>query len=463
MKYLDLLLDGGAFPVNLRRVVIEGPDAQSYLINQTTNSLSTSRAKIHSLLDIKGKIASFFSLIKLNENKFLIFLDSKDYEAFLERIEKYKIIEEFEISSKEVQGYFVFGKRNKISGEKIIIWGIEGVFVENLDNSIKLVDTNKLKTLQGITGDERGRFLNETRYLDFCYDRSKGCFLGQEIVSKIDVHRKSSKFPILLEDVNTLEQSIFHAARADRISGKEIEHEGKLKKVSTYPVFIKDDNDLAQDLYEQALRIFTEEEETTLALELLDYSLEYKPDFLDALEMKGVILGRIEKYQEAIEVMKKLSSFDESSVMAHTNLSLFYMKIGDIENAEIEKSNATLKSFKEMGVKADKEEKNLERKKMFESVLEIDEFDEIANYGLGTIFLEEGDLDRSEFYLKRVLDHNKKHSVSYLALAKLYKKSNKDLELREILTLGLDVSSKNGDFQPANEMQSMLIDLNKAT
>ncbi len=462
MKYLDLLLDGGAFPLKLQKVIIQGPDAQSYLNNQTTNSISSNKAKIHCMLDLKGKIKSFFSLIKKDQNKFLIFLESEMLESFTERLEQFKVIEEFEIDSKEVSGFFVFGKRNEDhQGEKINLFGIEGVFTEEAKPTIQKIEIEEVKNLQGILGDELNKFFNETRYLDFSYDRSKGCFLGQEIVSKIDVHRKSSKFPVLLEDLNTSQLSIFLAPRADRIQGKEIEVNGSTKRVNIYPVFIKEDIDLAQDFYDSALKNVSEDGELSFSLELLNYSIEYNPGFLDALEMKGVILGRLNRYDEAIKVMKELSSLDEASVMAHTNLSLFYMKIGDIENAEIEKSNATLKSFKAMGVKADIDDQNEERKKMFNSVLEIDEFDEIANYGLGSIYLEAGDLELSEFHLKRVLEKNKKHSVSYLALAKVYKKMSKQVELKEILTKGIEVSSKNGDFQPANEMQSILIELNR--
>jgi len=460
MKYLDLLLDGGAFPIKLVRVSIEGADAESYLNNQTTNSLLDSRANVHCLLDIKGKIAAYFSLIKKDENKFLAFVEPQNLKNFSERVEQYKVIEDFELATTEVDGYFTFGLRNRsVDGEKINLFGVEGIFSSQLPPNIELVDIEKIKKLQGIMGDEAGKFLNETRYLDFSYDRSKGCFLGQEIVSKIDVHRKSSKFPILLEDGETSELDLLKAQRSDRIQGKTLDFNGREKKVHIFPVFIKSDEDLSKDLYEAGLSHYAENDDMDLALELLSYAVEFNPSFTDAVEMKGVILGRLGRYEEAIEMMKQLAQLDESSVMAHTNLSLFYMKIGDIEKAEIEKSNATLKSFKAMGVKADVDEQIEERKKMFNSVLEIDEFDEIANYGLGSIYLDSGDLDLSETHLKKVLDHNKKHSVSYLALAKVYKKMGKDLELKEILKTGLEISTKNGDFQPANEMQSMLIEL----
>lgn len=462
MKYLDLLLNGGAFPVNLQRVVIQGPDAGSYLNNQTTNSISSREAKVHCMLDIKGKIQAAFSLIQKSENEFIVFLETIFYESFIERLDQFKVIEEFETRNQEVSGYFIFGKKNKKHiGEKLNLFGINGVFSEKLDVGIEELKIDRIKNLQGICGDELHKFLNETRYLDFSYDRSKGCFLGQEIVSKIDVHRKSSKFPVLLEDQKTGEINIYKASRLDRIQGKEIVLNGALKKVNVYPVLIKDDLELAQGFYDSALKNVSEDGDLNFSLELLTYAIEHNSVFLDALEMKGVILGRLDRYDEAIEVMKELSHLDETSVMAHTNLSLFYMKIGNIEKAEVEKSNATLKSFKAMGVKAEAEDENEERKKMFNSVLEIDEFDEIANYGLGSIYLESDNLDSSEFHLKRVLEKNSKHSVSYLALAKVYKKMGREIEMKQVLTKGIEVSSKNGDFQPANQMQSMLIELNK--
>jgi tetratricopeptide (TPR) repeat protein len=46
------------------------------------------------------------------------------------------------------------------------------------------------------------------------------------------------------------------------------------------------------------------------------------------------MLGRIERFEEAITWMDKLLSVNPQSVMAHTNKSLFLMKLGKIEEAE---------------------------------------------------------------------------------------------------------------------------------
>ena len=47
--------------------------------------------------------------------------------------------------------------------------------------------------------------------------------------------------------------------------------------------------------------------------------------------------------------MDDLLQVDPESIMAHTNKSLYLMKLGKIEEAEKEKDLATVKSFKKAG------------------------------------------------------------------------------------------------------------------
>ncbi len=100
----------------------------------------------------------------------------------------------------------------------------------------------------------------------------------------------------------------------------------------------------AQTLYLEALDLYGKNH-LEESVQLLEEALAIDPDHLDALEALGVILGKMERFDEAIEVMKRLVQKTPTAVMPHSNLSIFYMRQGMIEEAENEKAAATSLSF----------------------------------------------------------------------------------------------------------------------
>ncbi|MEB3245471.1 MAG: tetratricopeptide repeat protein [Vampirovibrionales bacterium] len=103
-------------------------------------------------------------------------------------------------------------------------------------------------------------------------------------------------------------------------------------------------NQAAKALLERASALFIQND-VSGAEALLRKALEKNPLYADAYESLGVILGRQERYDEAIALMHDLKTVDPASVMAHTNLSVFYQKLGRIEAAETEKAKATTLAF----------------------------------------------------------------------------------------------------------------------
>ena len=175
----------------------------------------------------------------------------------------------------------------------------------------------------------------------------------------------------------------------------------------------------------------------------------------------------MEKYVEGITFMDKVLSANPDSVMAHTNKSLFYMRMGEIEKAEEEKAQATVKSFGSFGKEAEKKRKEEEFKKqelaeierrfdMFNQVLEIDPEDSLANYGLADIFFQRGEPIKSIPLLEKVLSENEKYSVGYLLLGKCYLELDQLDQAREVFEKGISIASTQGDLMPANEMQAKL-------
>jgi tetratricopeptide (TPR) repeat protein len=179
------------------------------------------------------------------------------------------------------------------------------------------------------------------------------------------------------------------------------------------------------------------------------------------------MLGRQNRYEEALEWMKQLSEINPRSVLAHTNMSLFLMKLGRIEEAEEHKSLATVKSFQSFGDEAKQKEAEAEKKKkqeqewseresMFNQVLDIDPEDTLANYGLGSIAVERQNWQKAREHLERVLKADPKYSVAYLALGRALKGLGLKDEARAVWTEGIKVAAAKGDLMPANQMQQEL-------
>lgn len=107
----------------------------------------------------------------------------------------------------------------------------------------------------------------------------------------------------------------------------------------------------SQKITEDALEIFARAQESNQteayeqAIELLRQALQENPKNEDAYESLGVILAKQGKITDAIKVMHQLEMINPNSIMAQTNLSIFYMKLGDKETAEEHKAKGTILQF----------------------------------------------------------------------------------------------------------------------
>ncbi len=222
-------------------------------------------------------------------------------------------------------------------------------------------------------------------------------------------------------------------------------------------------------LYKTALQEFATNSEEK-AIELLRKAIDLDPLLADAYESLGVILSRHEQYDEAIALMHRLQSLMPDSVMAHTNLSVYYMHLGDKERAEEEKAIAMsirmsqlaaehLNKKKQEEEKAKQEEEGERRLAMFRQVLEIDPQDFLANNGVGTVYVELGKYEEALPYLKKAIEVKPTHTVAYLALAQAYEKLFLVDEAINICTSGIEIAAKRGDLSPMKEMQAMLFNL----
>lgn len=226
-------------------------------------------------------------------------------------------------------------------------------------------------------------------------------------------------------------------------------------------------------LYDRGVREFAGGRENE-ALDLLTEALRLDPGFADGYEAMGVILGRTERFHEAIDIFKQLEEIAPQEPMVNTNLSLYFMKIGDKESAEEEAARALQKDmarnsghdFDAEGldqVLAEQQRADAERKKaMFGQVLEIDPEDPIALFGLGNALSALADWDSAAEVYGRAAAAEKNNSAVYLAHGKALEQLGRAQEASKIYREGMDVASRKGDLMPLKEMEHRVLLLSGA-
>lgn len=494
----------GQFFVNFVQFRIEGSDALSFLQAQSTYDVkSLERGHFHliTFLDTQGKIESYGWLLSASDH-YLYLVPPALEEQTQARLTRFLVAEDVEVTSSPANWTIVVGEKapsfspgfvGEMFSDKAILCQEKLSLAEIPRNEREL--WRKLTGSPSFEGDDfQPELINNTLLFDLALSQRKGCYPGQETVSKIATHRGAAYAPVLLEtdsavslgplflegrkigeilEVLEWENKILLRARLlrdFRVEGMKLRSQAGenvfQSKVRYYPLLKSDPHSKAEELFHLGAEKF-KYDELKEAEDYFRLALEIDPGHADACESLGVLLGRLERFPEAIEVMKRLTEVDPNSVMAHTNLSLYLMKVGRIEEAEQEKSLATVKSFQKFGAEAASKraaEEELQKKQsewaqregMFLQVLEIDPDDTLANYGVGSIAVEKGDWEKARLHLEKVLAADPKYSVAYLALGKTYKALKLTDEARATFNTGIRVAAAKGDLMPANQMQMEL-------
>ena len=499
-----ILYKGAVSSVSWKALHLTGVDSESFIHNQSTNNvkkLKNYSFQWNTLLDLTGKVVSYFLLLKENQSSIYLLLPAEITDATVARLDKYLIAEDVEIKLVDRScSIAVGGEAQSISGFSGVLLNDSAMISFDELDSINDDQFNDYWFLQGApdgnVANIIGKLANNTLLEELAIDYKKGCFLGQETVAKIHTRRGAAFKPVLVELDHTLNAESSDIYVAGKKAGKllevreieskyfakiEINRENRLDKkelsftiadkehlgtIHYFPYFKMTSTEKAQLLYDDAIVAFQNDEEE-VAIEKLTQVIKIDPCFEDAYESLGVIYGRHEKFEMAIELMEKLSEINPSSVMAHTNMSLYHMRLGNIEKAEEEKSIATIKTFEKFGKEAQEKKvqeelakkqqlEQAQRESMFQQVLEIDREDALANYGMGDIELQRQNYSQAIQYLNLAITTDTKYSVAYLALSKAYKESAQYAKAKEILNKGIEVATKNGDMMPANEMQQIL-------
>lgn len=486
---------------NWELLSIQGCDSERFLNGQLTNNvqkIEIGKGQLTSRVSRTGTLLSFGYLIKKSEEHYLLLCPHSLKEDLSADLNKFIIMDEVEISEGPENFSITFDNENILDSEFIILFLGQpaGLFLKEAQEDLPEAIEKELLFKYGIPKlekvKENSSLINQFSLVDTSISKSKGCYVGQETINKIENNRGAGKKEILLSveihqisigeevlvnDEKYLVDDVLKdaekswikilAKRDIRIEGKEIELSTKTLKttalVNLLPVKSLDFEELSQNYFEDGVGYFTKNEETK-AMKFLKMALFLSPKNPEIIESIGALEGRLGNFEQAILYMDKLEEVEPNSIMACTNRSLYYMKLGKIEEAEEEKSKATLRSFGATDNKEDdknKKQEMLKRLDMYKQVIDIDDADEMANQGAAQIYFEIGEYDNSKNCIDRLLNLNADNAKALSLLGKILLINGNEKEAESTINKVIDLSSKKGDFVLANEFQALLNSLKK--
>lgn len=102
----------------------------------------------------------------------------------------------------------------------------------------------------------------------------------------------------------------------------------------------------AEDHYYAALDLYADGNAVGAIAEYQS-AIAADPGFADALHGLARVFQDLSRFDEAIEVAKKIAAADPDDVLAHTSLSILYQKKGMIPEAEEESNKARILGWKQ--------------------------------------------------------------------------------------------------------------------
>jgi len=502
-------------------VEVTGSHRERFLSSQVTSDLAVladDESQLSALLDRTGRLQAFFFLRKNPESIQLLVPEAVAVHC-VDRLESHIIADDVTIRIRDIGpmrialGPAAVAMVDEMAeGEYFPVegWGGRGFVVwGNRDFPFAELSSKELETIGVLGGpptwgrDVRpDQLINETALLDSAVSLTKGCFLGQETVAKVATNRGAVRAPVLLElggpviDVDGAvgewirvgdrkrAGQILSVARWEnrtwlqvslhrelRVVGRELNcvfADGRTADATVNPMPMlhpPSREEMADRLTVAASAAFGEDR-TERALELLERATTVCPSWADAFESLGVILGRLGRHREAIDQMHRLLEIDPSSVMAHSNLSLFHNHLGEIEAAERHLALATRVSFggeaKADPVESAKKEREAgeadqrRREEMFLQVLEIDPDDALAHFGMGELAVERSRFTEAVDHLEKAIESDPAHSAAMFALGAALEGLDDAARARETYERGIEIAAKKGDLATATKMQERL-------
>jgi Flp pilus assembly protein TadD len=88
-------------------------------------------------------------------------------------------------------------------------------------------------------------------------------------------------------------------------------------------------------------------------------------------------------------------------------------------------------------------------------VLAIDPTDEVAWFGLGKAYMDDGNFEEAAQALQQCIEVKATYSAAYYALAQCLHKLNRFDECRVVCRTGIEVSTKNGDAMVTKNLEML--------
>ena len=202
---------------------------------------------------------------------------------------------------------------------------------------------------------------------------------------------------------------------------------------------------------------------------LLEAILDEQPDHADSLEVYGMLLGDAGELDRAIEVTTRVLATRPDSIMAHANISRFWMLKGDKAVAEEWQAKARVLGWKDE-IKRKGEStptSGVERPPDAELVTKQEEAvakdgkDVRARLALAGSYRKLGMAAKAVAQLKQALSLDAQMSIVYLELGKALEEAGIPGEAAEIYRRGIPLADASGDLMPRNQMQTRLAALDR--
>jgi len=499
---------------------VTGRHRERFLASQVTSdvaALPAGESQLSALLDRSGRLQAHFFLYK-RADAIELLIPEAAVENCAGRLADHVIADDVEIRRRRVGpmrlvlGPIAVAMTAELDPAEhlpIAGWGSRGLVLwSDRQLDLPVLGDGELETRQALGGPPRwgreveaGQLVNETTLLDGAVSLDKGCFLGQETVVKLASRRGAARGPALLEVRDGVDGGaklvgetfrVGECARAGRVIavvryagstwiqvvlhrelrvvGRRIEctfDSGAAVRATVRPMPLLAPptlGEMAGRLTVAASAAFADDD-SQRALELLDRAIAVCPTWADAYEASGVILGRLGRHDEAVKRLHRLLEVDPSSVMAHSNLSLAYNQLGDIEAAERHLALATRASFGGASAASDEsarrqaervEDDRRRRAELFRQVLELDPDDPLALVGLGGLLAEEDRFEEAAQHLERALVAEPDHAAALLTLGVVAEGLGDRDRARSVYERGIDAAAKRGDMAAAQKLQERL-------
>ncbi len=203
---------------------------------------------------------------------------------------------------------------------------------------------------------------------------------------------------------------------------------------------------------------------------LLEEILHKDPDHADSLEVYGMLLGDAGELDRAIEVTSRVLKTRPDSIMAHANISRFWMLKGDKATAEDWQAKARVLGWKdeikrkgEAAAPAGALERPPDAElvtKQEQAVAEAPK-DVRARLALAGSYRKLGMAAKAVAQLKAALAADATMSVIYLELGKALEEAGVPGEAAEVYRSGIPRADAQGDLMPRNQMQTRLAALER--